>query len=154
MSFSLLRQHQLYLKLKKCNFATNTLEFLGNIISASGIDTDPIKVQIVQRWTTLICVKDVRSFLGMAGYYRRFVQHFGVISNPLATLLKKGQTFLWADQTQTAFSIFKDAFLSAPVLAIPKKNLNNYWWILMQVRRVLGQFCSKMDIQLHSSVRL
>jgi hypothetical protein len=93
---------------------------LGHIISASGIDTDPVKVQIVQRWPTLICVKDVRSFLGMAGYYRRFVQHFGVISNPLATLLKKGQTFLWADQTQTAFSIFKEALLSAPVLAIPK----------------------------------
>jgi hypothetical protein len=120
MSFSLLRKHQLYLKLKKCNFATNTLEFWGHIISASGIDTDPVKVQIVHCWPTPICVKDGRSFLGMARYYRHYVQHLGVISKPLATLLKKGQTFLWADQTQTTFSIFKEALLSAPVLAIPK----------------------------------
>lgn len=66
--FNLLRQHNLHLKLKKCNFSTHQLEFLGHIISASGVVTDPAKVQIVQDWPTSTCVKDVRSFLGMAGY--------------------------------------------------------------------------------------
>lgn len=117
--FELLQQHQLHLKIAKCSFAKEQLEFLGHIISSGGVSTDPTKVQIVQRWPVPTSVKEVRSFLGMAGYYRRFVKHFGIISKPLTNLLKKGQIFLWSSETQVAFDTLKQALLEAPVLAIP-----------------------------------
>ncbi|RLM74197.1 hypothetical protein C2845_PM15G12530 [Panicum miliaceum] len=117
--FELLRQHDLHLKLAKCSFAQDTLEFLGHIISEKGVSTDPVKVQIIQQWPVPTCVKDVRSFLGMAGYYRRFVKMFGLISKPLTSLLKKGQIFVWNESTQAAFETLKQALLEAPVLAIP-----------------------------------
>jgi hypothetical protein len=91
--FLLLRKHKLYLKLSKCSFAQGSLEFLGHVVSLRGIATDPTKVQTVQDWPTPTCVKDVRSFLGMAGYYQKFVRHFGVISKPLTNLLKKGDSW-------------------------------------------------------------
>jgi hypothetical protein len=85
----LLQQHQLHLKQSKCLFAQKRLEFLGHVISAKGISTDPKKVTVISQWPTPTSVKEVRSFLGMVGYYRKFVAHFGIISKPLTSLLKK-----------------------------------------------------------------
>jgi hypothetical protein len=117
--FELLDQQQLHLKQSKCLFAQKKLEFLGHVVSAQGISTDPRKVEVIQNWPIPRCVKDVRSFLGMAGYYRKFVAQFGIISKPLTALLKKNNLFVWTDQTNQSFMALKEALARAPVLALP-----------------------------------
>jgi hypothetical protein len=106
-------------KLSKCSFAQQQLSYLGHIISAAGVATDPSKIQAVASWATPRSLKELRSFLGLAGYYRRFVRHFGILAKPLTTLLKKGFMFVWTSQHTTAFQALKDALVSAPVLALP-----------------------------------
>jgi hypothetical protein len=117
--FELLSQQQLYLKQSKCLFAQTQLEFLGHIVSAAGVTTDPKKVEVIQNWPTPTCVKEVRSFLGMAGYYRNFVAHFGIISKPLTTLLRKDTLFVWTELADQSFKALKIALAQALVLAIP-----------------------------------
>jgi hypothetical protein len=82
----LISQQQLYLRESKCVFGQAKLEFLGHIVSAAGITTDPNKIRVIREWPKPACVKDVRSFLGMAGYYRKFVPNFGIISRSLTNL--------------------------------------------------------------------
>jgi hypothetical protein len=117
--FVLLKENQLKLKMSKCRFAQDKLEFLGHIISAAGVATDPEKVKVIQSWPIPQCVKDVRRFLGMVGYYRRFVAGFGMISKPLTNLMTKRQLFVWNSNTQQAFDALKTALAQAPVLALP-----------------------------------
>lgn len=92
------------------------------MVSAQGISTDPHKVQVVQNWPVPTCVKELRSFLGMAGYYRKFVRHFGIISKPLTDLLRKYTVFAWTSVTQQSFDTLKSALAQAPVLGIPDFN--------------------------------
>jgi hypothetical protein len=117
--FQKLRYHQLKLKLSKCRFAQTTLEFLGHLISAEGIATYLEKVQVIRDWPIPNNIKEVRSFLGMAGYYRRFVAHYGIISKSLINLLKKDQIFGWNDEAQKAFEALKEALVQTSVLSIP-----------------------------------
>ena len=91
---------------------------MGHVISSRGISTDPKKVSDVQQWPTPTCVKEVRGFLGLAGYYRKFVKDFGLINKPLTTLLKKGEIFLWTATHEEAFQALKQALTTAPVLAM------------------------------------
>lgn len=89
------------------------------MLSAKGVSTDPSKVVDVQKWARPSNVKDVRSFLGLASYYRRFVKNFGVLAKPLTDLLKKGVQFVWKESAEQAFQLFKQSLISAPVLALP-----------------------------------
>jgi hypothetical protein len=100
-------------------FAKQELAYLGHVISAKGVATDPGKVDIIKHWPVPLNAKEVRSFLGMAGYYRKFVQGFGAISRPLTSLLKKGSLFVWTQEQQQSFQALKDALTTAPVLALP-----------------------------------
>lgn len=115
----LLDQHQLKVKRSKCSFAQSQLVYLGHVISAQGVATDPKNIDAVQKWETPKTVKQVRGFLGLAGYYRKFVKNFGQISRPLTDLLKKDHPFKWTEQTEQAFRTLQQALMSAPVLAIP-----------------------------------
>lgn len=117
--FALLRKDQWSLKRSKCSFAQQELAYLGDTISAKGVSTDQSKVKEVAQWPTPTNVKEVRAFLGLAGYYRRFVRHFGMIAKPLTTLLKKREQFVWNTNTENAFQALKQALISAPVLALP-----------------------------------
>jgi len=118
MVFDILQEHQFKVRLSKCSFAQQQLKYLGHIISGEGVATDPSKIKDDQQWPTPTSVKELRGFLGLDGYYRRFVRHFGMIAKPLTELLKKGQLFVWTEQHELAFSTLKQVLTSAPILAL------------------------------------
>jgi hypothetical protein len=107
------------IKLSKCSFAQNHIAYLGHLISSQGVATDQGKIPAISAWPTLSNTKELRSFLGLAGYYRKFVRHFGVISQPLTKLLKKGVFFVWTQDHQMAFEALTQALISAPVITLP-----------------------------------
>lgn len=115
----ILTKHQLKVKSSKCSFAQQRLAYLGHIVSPNGVSTDEEKIQVVRNWPTSTCVKELRGFLGLAGYYRKFVRHYGLLSKPLTNLLRKGQIYMWTDETEKAFQALKHALVTAPVLAMP-----------------------------------
>ena len=98
-----LRSHSLYAKRTKCCFGVKQVEYLGHLISKEGVTTDPKKVEVVVQWPTPMSIKQLRGFLGLAGYYRRFVKDFGKIASPLTTLLKNEGGFQWNEQVNQAF---------------------------------------------------
>jgi hypothetical protein len=117
----ILRKHQLFAKLSKCSFAQDTIEFLGHIISPSGVSMDPKKVEAVQQWPRPETVTDVRAFLGLAGYYRRFISKFSEIAAPLTALTRDDVSVMWDwdERCEEAFKALKGAITSAPVLVLP-----------------------------------
>jgi hypothetical protein len=117
--FDILQHHKMFLKKSKCSFAQSQQEYLGHIISAEGVATDPQKIQVVQQWSTPTDTKQLRAFLGLAGYYRKFIRNYGIISRPLTDLLKKNVQFTWTPHLQICFDTLKQALISAPVLALP-----------------------------------
>jgi RNase H-like domain found in reverse transcriptase/Reverse transcriptase (RNA-dependent DNA polymerase)/Aspartyl protease/SET domain len=114
-----LRQQQLYAKLSKCELFRQQVEFLGHHIGADGLSVSPDKIAAVRDWPRPSNVRDVRSFLGLANFYRRFVQSYSNLALPLTELTKTDARFAWSDQHQQAFDALKQALCSAPVLLIP-----------------------------------
>ena len=114
-----LREIKLYAKLSKCDFWLKEISFLGHIVSAEGIRVDPVKIEAVVNWKPPRSVTEVRSFLGLAGYYRRFVKGFSVIASPLTKLLRKGVMFEWSNKCQNSFEQLKEMLVEAPVLTQP-----------------------------------
>ncbi|CAN6166876.1 unnamed protein product [Urochloa humidicola] len=117
--FELLHKDQWFVKLSKCSFAQREISYLGHIISEKGVATDPDKIAAVLNWPVPVNAKELRSFLGLAGYYRKFVRNFGIISKPLTELLKKHAIFVWTVEHDKSFQALKHALCSAPVLAMP-----------------------------------
>jgi hypothetical protein len=124
-----LRDHQLYAKFSKCAFWLREVPFLGHIISAEGIAVDPSKVQEVLDWKSPRSVTQIRSFLGLAGYYRRFIPNFFKIAKPMTKLLEKEAKLKWSPQCEGAFLTLKKLFTTALVLAQPdiEKPFDMYW---------------------------
>ncbi|KAL0322026.1 UNVERIFIED_CONTAM: Retrovirus-related Pol polyprotein from transposon gypsy [Sesamum calycinum] len=106
-----LREHELYAKVSKCSFAQETISFLGHIVERGRIRIDPKKVQAIEEWRPLSNVHDLRSFLGLANYYRCFVKGYSEIARPMTDLLKKTETWDWTPQCQVAFDNLKRAML-------------------------------------------
>lgn len=107
------------MKFSKCRFAQQSISYLGHIVSSHGVSTDPSKIDAVQQWPTPQNIKELRSFLGLAGYYRKFVRNYAILARPLTDLLKKGSLFVWTPVHRGAFEALKSALVSAPVLALP-----------------------------------
>jgi hypothetical protein len=112
-------ENQLYAKLNKCEFWLKEVSFLGHIISEGEISIDSSKVKGVLSWNTPQNVSDIRSFLGLAGYYRRFTERFSKISKPMTELLEKGKTFEWTPRHEASFQELKKRLTTSPVLTMP-----------------------------------
>ena len=117
----LLRDHQLYAKFSKCEFWLTEVRFLGHVVSASGVSVDPEKVEAVMTWERPKSVFEIRSFLGLAGYYRRFIEDFSRIAAPMTRLTRKEVKFEWDDRCEVAFQELKRRLTSAPILIVPDR---------------------------------
>ncbi|GJW10031.1 putative nucleotidyltransferase, ribonuclease H [Tanacetum coccineum] len=115
----ILRQEKLYAKFSKCEFWLSKVAFLGHIVSAEGITMDPAKVEAITKWPRPTSVTEVRSFLGLAGYYRRFVEGFSRLALPLTKLMRKGEKFVWNEEREKSFEELKQRLVSAPILTLP-----------------------------------
>ncbi|KAK1628385.1 hypothetical protein QYE76_002700 [Lolium multiflorum] len=115
----ILRHEKLFANLPKCTFAQNKLVFLGFVVSANGIEVDSSKVDAIHNWPTPTTVGQVRSFHGLAGFYRRFVKDFSTIACPLNELTKKNVPFVWGKAQQNAFDELKKRLTEAPLLVLP-----------------------------------
>ena len=114
-----LKQAGLKLKPKKCSLFAKEVEFLGHVVSADGVSTDPKKIDVVKDWQRPMNKSDVRSFLGFCSYYRRFIGNFSDIAKPLHRLTEKNKSFEWTDACQNSFDRLKQCLVSAPILAHP-----------------------------------
>ena len=143
-----LRQHQLYAKFSKCEFWLRRVGFLGHVVSADGIYVDPQKVEAVANWEQPTTVTEVRSFLGLAGYYHRFIEGFSKIAGPLHCLTRKGVKFEWTDKCEGSFQTLKEKLTLAPVLTLPEGNkgfevysdalYQGLGYVLMQHKKVVA----------------
>lgn len=117
-----LREHQLYGNFSKFEFWLNQVTFLGHVISKEGIQVDPSKVEVVKRWPRPTTVTEVPSFLGLAGYYHRFVKDFSKITAPLTRLTRKNVMYQWTDDCEESFAMLKECLTSASVLTLPSRS--------------------------------
>ena len=120
--FSRLQQANLKLKPSKCVLFQKKVNFLGHVVSEEGIATDPNKISAIEKWPTPRNAKEVRSFLGLCSYYRRFVEGFANLARPLYRLTDKGKKFEWLPDCENAFKTLKNALISAPILGYPVPN--------------------------------
>jgi hypothetical protein len=142
-----LRQNQLYAKFSKCDFWLEEVAFLGHVLT-TGVAVDPAKIEVVKEWEQPRNLTDICSFLGLAGYYRRFIENFSKISKPMTNLLKKTNEFEWTPECEHNFQTLKQKLTTTPVLALPdiQKDFVVYYdtssqelgCILMQSERVIA----------------
>ncbi|KAL2240852.1 UNVERIFIED_CONTAM: Transposon Ty3-I Gag-Pol polyprotein, partial [Sesamum indicum] len=118
----ILREKQFYGKFSKCEFWMEEISFLGRVVSKEGVEPDPAKVKAILEWEPPKNVSEIRSFLGLASYYRRCVKDFSIIAKPLTNLLKKNAPFNWNDKCAQSFEELKKRLTSAPILALPSGN--------------------------------
>jgi hypothetical protein len=122
MLLQVLREHQLYAKLSKCSFYQQQIHYLGHIISKDGIDVDPKNIEAITEWSTPNNVMEVRSFMGLSGYYRRFIVGFSRIAHPITSLQRKEHKFQWTKDCEKSFQQLKQLLTSAPILRITDPN--------------------------------
>ena len=118
-----LRAHQLYAKVSKCEFGKSKVEFLGHVVSNDGVAVDQKKIEAIQSWPPPQNIHDLRAFLGLANYYRRFVENYSKLTLPLTRMLKKGATVNMQEEEMSAFRLIKEALTKAPVLAVADPQL-------------------------------
>ncbi|GJV71552.1 putative reverse transcriptase domain-containing protein [Tanacetum coccineum] len=116
----LLKREKLFGKFSKCEFWLQEVHFLGHVVNNEGIHVDPSKIEVVKNWKPPKTPTEIRSFLGLAGYYRRFIVNFSKIAKPLTLLTQKNKKFDWGDEQENAFQTLKDMLCDAPILALPE----------------------------------
>jgi hypothetical protein len=141
MVLQVLREHQLYAKLRKCSFYQKKIHYLGYIISKDGIVVDHEKIEAIREWSSPKNVTEVRSFMGLPSYYRRFIVGFSRIAHPITALQKKENKFQWTEECERGFQQLKQLLTSAPILRIAY--LNEYFVVCTDAckqgpRRVLN----------------
>ncbi|GJR27948.1 putative reverse transcriptase domain-containing protein [Tanacetum coccineum] len=116
----LLKKEELYAKFSKCEFWIPKVQFLGHVIDSEGIHVDPANIESIKDWTSPKSPTEIRQFLGLAGYYRRFIEGFSKIAKPMTKLTQKKVKFEWGDKQEAAFQLLKQKLCSAPILALPE----------------------------------
>nr|GFA27655.1 putative reverse transcriptase domain-containing protein [Tanacetum cinerariifolium] len=144
----LLQKEKRYAKFSKCKFWLDSVKFLGHVINSQGVHVDPTKVEAIKSWTDPKSPTEVRQFLGLAGYYRRFIEGFSLIAKPLTKLTQKNKTYEWGEEEDEAFQLLKDKLCSAPILALIEgsedfvvycdASLKGYGAVLMQREKVIA----------------
>ncbi|GJZ94949.1 putative reverse transcriptase domain-containing protein [Tanacetum coccineum] len=114
------QKEELYAKFSKCEFWIPKVQFLGHVIDSEGIHVDPAKIESIKDWTSPKSPTEIRQFLGLAGYYRRFIEGFSKIAKPMTKLTQKKVKFEWGDKQEAAFQLLKQKLCSAPILALPE----------------------------------
>ncbi|GJV92072.1 putative reverse transcriptase domain-containing protein [Tanacetum coccineum] len=145
---NLLRSEKLYAKFSKCDFWLDSVQFLGHVIDSNGVHVDPAKIEAIKNWAAPTTPTEVRQFLGLAGYYRRFIKEFSLISKPLTKLTQKNKPYVWGDDEEEAFQTLKLKLCSAPILSLPEGNedfvvycdasLKGFGAVLMQREKVIA----------------
>ncbi|GJY26556.1 putative reverse transcriptase domain-containing protein [Tanacetum coccineum] len=116
----LLKKEELYAKFSKCEFWIPKVQFLGHVIDSQGIHVDPTKIESIKDWASPKTPTKIRQFLGLADYYRRFIEGFSKVAKPMTKLTQKKVAFEWGDKQEAAFQTLKDKLCSAPILALPQ----------------------------------
>ncbi|GJT23843.1 putative reverse transcriptase domain-containing protein, partial [Tanacetum coccineum] len=120
----LLKEEELYAKFSKCEFWLSKVQFLGHVIDSEGIHVDPAKIEAIKDWASPKTPTEIRQFLGLAGYYRRFIEGFSKIARPMTKLTQKSVKFDWGEKAEAAFQLLKQKLCSAPILALPEGSEN------------------------------
>ncbi|GKC03410.1 putative reverse transcriptase domain-containing protein [Tanacetum coccineum] len=116
----LLKKERLYANFSKCDFWLDSVQFLSHVIDRNGVHVDPAKIEAIRNWAAPTTPTEVRQFLGLAGYYRRFIEGFSMISKPLTKLTQKDKKYEWGKEEDKAFQTLKQKLCSAPILALPE----------------------------------
>nr|GFA62153.1 putative reverse transcriptase domain-containing protein [Tanacetum cinerariifolium] len=116
----LLKKEELYAKFSKCKFWISKVQFLGHVIDSQGIHVDPTKIESVKDWASPKSPTEIRQFLGLAGYYRRFIEGFSKIAKPMTKLTQKKVKFEWGDKQEALFQLLKQKLCSTPIFALPE----------------------------------
>ncbi|GJX19975.1 putative reverse transcriptase domain-containing protein [Tanacetum coccineum] len=120
----LLKKEELYAKFSKCDFWLSKIQFLGHVIDSEGIHVDPAKIESIKDWESPKTPTEICQFLGLAGYYQRFIEGFSKIAKPMTTLTQKSVKFNWGEKEETAFQTLKQKLCSTPILALPEGSEN------------------------------
>jgi hypothetical protein len=129
-----LRQHQLYAKFSKCESWMEEVTFLGHVLSAKGVVVDLSKIEAVSKWQSPKSVIEIRSFLGLAGYYRRFIKNFSKIAKPMTELLKSNTLYVWTDKCEASFQELKTRLTTTPVITFPMRARTSWCTVTHQGR--------------------
>ncbi|GJR02239.1 putative reverse transcriptase domain-containing protein [Tanacetum coccineum] len=144
----LLKKEKLYAKFSKCDFWLESVQFLGHVINSEGVHVDPAKIRAIKNWPAPTSPTEVRKFMGLAGYYRRFIEGFSLIAKPLTKLTQKNKKFEWGADEDEAFQKLKQDLCTALILALPEgpddfvvycdASLKGYGAVLMQRDKVIA----------------
>ncbi|GKD92910.1 putative reverse transcriptase domain-containing protein [Tanacetum coccineum] len=121
---NLFKEEELYAKFLKCEFWLSKVQFLGHVIDSEGIHVDPAKIESIKDWASPKTPIEIRQFLGLVGYYRRFIEGFSKIARPMTKLTQKSMKFDWGEKVEAAFQLLKQKLCSAPILALPEGSEN------------------------------
>ncbi|KAI3723666.1 hypothetical protein L2E82_35421 [Cichorium intybus] len=124
LMLDLLKEQKLYAKFSKCEFWIREVHFLGHVVGKEGIHVDPAKIEAIKKWEAPRTPTEIRQFIGLAGYYRRFIENFSKIAQPLTALTQKDRKFLWEEKQEEAFQTLKNKLCNAPILALPEGSEN------------------------------
>ncbi|GKA46934.1 hypothetical protein Tco_0739817, partial [Tanacetum coccineum] len=152
----LLKKERLYAKFPKCDFWLDSVQFLGHVIDRNDVHVDPAKIKAIKSWAAPTTPTEVRQFLGLVGYYRRFIEGFSLISKPLTKLTQKNKKYEWGKEEEEAFQMLKQKLCIAPILALPKgtedfvvycdASLKGYGAVLMQREKVIAYASRQLKV--------
>ncbi|GJR70755.1 putative reverse transcriptase domain-containing protein [Tanacetum coccineum] len=152
----LLKKERLYAKFLKCDFWLDSVQFLGHVIDHSCVQVNPTKIEAIKSWAAPTTLTKVKQFLGLVGYYRRFIEGFSLISEPLTKLTQKDKKYEWGKEEEEAFQTLKQKLCSAPILALPEgtedfvvycdASLKGYGAVLMQREKVIAYASRQLKV--------